>query len=978
MSTKGAMWASTDVKEVSNSPAFMFLDDLGRRGQLSAAQIQMFKNKYQQLHETVMATYSNESALLSAAKNLHGRYKERSQELEKAMTTSRHIETTLEQLKKQQAASQHELSEIEDGRNMVRFEQEELERRKAEAIDVLEERRAHYMDEIAPEVAQLKEEIQDLEAEIKAQRESHDKEVNSTQEYMDQISETTSRIAAAERNKHHRRVELNQVLGDPDRLRADANVVSKSLKEYEARAQSLQDEISKYEADMERQRQERKEAEQDSDKLNLFMDQLLKAITQREQHIAEIEKQLDEEHHRSTVALERRAQIELEKKEARMVIHNEQEALKVYVKETDKQKRRQEKLRRKRDTMVGVLPGLVRQQELLHRQVEDLKQSVRQQKKTLVEFKQEEELFISQFLQQEKVEEETSEMLRAVERECGELEDKMKTLEHDERMLKKRVSELEAAREVLARSASQATSAYREEREAAKVKQLILMDLDKQTAEASSRLENCTALYEKVKNQRNKFANLNQTSAQALAEMREKIKILNNEVEILRNESTARDRVLAEEVRVRQQAIAARDGSRVEQNKLQNQDARKRQAKNKNLVEIEKLNAIVNAAEREMMRLRKAYSQAVDARNLTGIQLIDRNDELSILYEKYSIQESIIKKGHEEMHKREEEIRFIDLDIAEVRRRIDMGRKKMPKQGDYAQLRKRLKELENRLNDERKRAQQLATKLEAPLPLSTAAAGGGGGGAAAATTTGASAGSDVEHKSADSGGAAAANDGGVSAPDRARVLQGHDPEPEQLAAKIEVLEERLNDKKEQLLEKELVLDEVTSLSDKLRAQAAESRGSTLDLAKRVNEYQAKIRTATRKMMAAVSELSMYQATALKLEQERKDREVQLQEARERLNRGEPPTDDARHEWYRKERDRVRRHQAMLKRAMDAEAQANADPNAITTTAETRHTMYLDEETGLPKPYGNLAPFKPSSVGAQIRHYRNPVVKDIEI
>ena len=89
-----------------------------------------------------------------------------------------------------------------------------------------------------------------------------------------------------------------------------------------------------------------------------------------------------------------------------------------------------------------------------------------------------------------------------------------------------------------------------------------------------------------------------------------------------------------------------------------------------------------------------------------------------------------------------------------------------------------------------------------------------------------------------------------------------DPEPEQLAAKIEVLEERLNDKKETLLEKELVLDEVSSLSDKLKLQAAESRGATLDLAKRVNDYQAQIRAVTRKMMANVSELSMYQVCLL--------------------------------------------------------------------------------------------------------------------
>ena len=51
---------------------------------------------------------------------------------------------------------------------------------------------------------------------------------------------------------------------------------------------------------------------------------------------------------------------------------------------------------------------------------------------------------------------------------------------------------------------------------------------------------------------------------------------------------------------------------------------------------------------------------------------------------------------------------------------------------------------------------------------------------------------------------------------RWRVLDGEDPEPEALEAKICILEERLNQKKETLLEKELILDEITTLSDKLR------------------------------------------------------------------------------------------------------------------------------------------------------------------
>ncbi len=39
------------------------------------------------------------------------------------------------------------------------------------------------------------------------------------------------------------------------------------------------------------------------------------------------------------------------------------------------------------------------------------------------------------------------------------------------------------------------------------------------------------------------------------------------------------------------------------------------------------------------------YEGAIEARNYTGICMIDRNDELCILYEKANIQEEVMKKG---------------------------------------------------------------------------------------------------------------------------------------------------------------------------------------------------------------------------------------------------------------------------------------------------------------------------------------------
>jgi hypothetical protein len=95
-------------------------------------------------------------------------------------------------------------------------------------------------------------------------------------------------------------------------------------------------------------------------------------------------------------------------------------------------------------------------------------------------------------------------------------------------------------------------------------------------------------------------------------------------------------------------------------------------------------------------------------------------------------------------------------------------------------------------------------------------------------------------------------------------LPGEDADADTLDAKIQVLEERLNNKKESLLEKELVYEEVTNLAEKLRTKALDGRKSTLEIAEKINEYKARTAELSRKMLATVSELSMFQSKALKL------------------------------------------------------------------------------------------------------------------
>jgi hypothetical protein len=56
------------------------------------------------------------------------------------------------------------------------------------------------------------------------------------------------------------------------------------------------------------------------------------------------------------------------------------------------------------------------------------------------------------------------------------------------------------------------------------------------------------------------------------------------------------------------------------------------------IAELDKLSAIINSTEREMLRVKKRYEGVIEGRNYAGVMLIDRNDELCVLYEKANIQ----------------------------------------------------------------------------------------------------------------------------------------------------------------------------------------------------------------------------------------------------------------------------------------------------------------------------------------------------
>ena len=114
---------------------------------------------------------------------------------------------------------------------------------------------------------------------------------------------------------------------------------------------------------------------------------------------------------------------------------------------------------------------------------------------------------------------------------------------------------------------------------------------------------------------------------------------------------------------------------------------------------------------------------------------------------------------------------------------------------------------------------------------------------------------------------------------------------------------------------------------------------------------------------------------MKLTQENTFKDEQLQNMSRNLDEGLPPTEDIEHEWRRYEAEMDRRGtQAYQKQAL----QESVPAQLTHTTAEPRPNAYIPDDIGIPKPYGALAPFKPTELGATMRHIRRPNPIDIEL
>ncbi|KAB1276637.1 Coiled-coil domain-containing protein 146 [Camelus dromedarius] len=469
------------------------------------------------------------------------------------------------------------------------------------------------------------------------------------------------------------------------------------------------------------------------------------------------------------------------------------------------------------------------------------------------------------------------------------------------------------------------------------VKEIKAKDLEirihrKKKREIHRRLREFAKLYDTIRNERNKFINLLHKAHQKVNEIKERHKMSLNELEILRNSAVTQERKLQNSMLKHANNVTIRESMQNDVCKIAAKLQEMKEKKEAQLSKNDRLANMITMIEEEMVQIRKKYEKAILQRNESGIQVVERGQEVCLFYEKINIQEKMKLNGEIEKNVLEEKIRFLKLKIAEKQRQIHVTQKLLPVKrsldADLAVLQIQFSQCTDRIKDLEKQFINPEGK------------------------------------------------------NRTRFLPGKDMTEEEMIKKMDALELQLAKKEEKLLEKDFIYEQVSRLTDRLCSKTQACKQDTLLLAKKMTGYQKKIKDATEKMMALVAELSMRQAMAIELQKEVKEKEDFILNCNSRMEKGLPLNKEIEREWLKVLRDEEMYALAIAEKSRELlEAENRQLPNGVYTTAEPRPTAYIPEAEAtlpLPKPYGALAPFKPSEPGANMRHIRKPVIKPIEI
>merc|ERR1711972_1073005 len=217
------------------------------------------------------------------------------------------------------------------------------------------------------------------------------------------------------------------------------------------------------------------------------------------------------------------------------------------------------------------------------------------------------------------------------------------------------------------------------------------------------------------------------------------------------------------------------------------------------------MGSTIQEAEQERFSQQKELEGVIGERDILGAQLIRRNEELALLYEKIKIQQSTLQKGEIQYHERTQEVSKLRADIRKAKADVAAAKTQVT---NVESLKREIHHLTKTLLREETKAKALQEELENPMNVH-----------------------------------------------RWRDLEGSDPATYEMIQKVKSLQKLLIAKTEEVVEKDSLIQEKEKMYVQLKNIIARQPGP--EVAEQLAWYSQNLKEKTQHMKQMASELEMY-------------------------------------------------------------------------------------------------------------------------
>lgn len=399
----------------------------------------------------------------------------------------------------------------------------------------------------------------------------------------------------------------------------------------------------------------------------------------------------------------------------------------------------------------------------------------------------------------------TFDLMKIKENTLKNLQNEINGLKAHVKKQRAQIQQLVGEREKYDKEAAQATQKFMTALEEAKLQDLQIASLQQKIVESESRLKQQQNLYEAVRTDRNVYSKQLIESQEEIGAMKRKFKIMNHQIEQLKEEITSKDHSLVKEHFDHHKVDKEKEVLKNELLRIKKQIQSSEQIIGNQELEITKLTKIIQEADEEKQRQTKEYGGVVHDRDTLRQQLIQRNEELNVLYEKIKIQKSTLTKGEAQFEDKRRERASLQKRIHALSFEKDASNDQLSHEDS---LKRELLRLEKELVEEKTKIRALSDELDHPLNVH-----------------------------------------------RWRKLEGSDPKRFEMIRKLQQLQRKLIQKYEETTTKDLLILEKEKLYVELKTILARQPGA--EVAEQLVVYRETLKGKQNQMRQMEDELQMY-------------------------------------------------------------------------------------------------------------------------